>query len=133
MNKFMKLFNKKENRKISPNKGTGNDIIKHLALQKALEELEAERKINESLRKDLEKMDKENEEAKSIKDNYNKINEKYEKIKTKKYNYDKYKDENKNLKGNLEVMINSCDKIKEICKESKTSKIAKAILKELGE
>lgn len=129
----MGFFNKKENRKINQNKGTGNDIINQLALQEALRELEAERKMNESLRKDLEIMDKENQETKELKDKYNKINEKYEKIRKNKYNYDKYKDENKNLKENLEVMINSYDKIKEICKQSKTSKIAKAILKELGE
>lgn len=83
MNKFMKLFNKKE--KKNENKGTGNDIIKHLALQKALEELKEQ------------------------------------------------KNKNDNLQINIMVLQNTINKIKEICKESKTSKIAKAILKELGE
>lgn len=46
---------------------------------------------------------------------------------------DKENKEVKELKQNLEIMMNTYDKIKEICKESKTSKIAKAILKELGE
>ena len=81
----MGFFNKKENRKINPNKGTGNDIIKHLALQKALEELKEQ------------------------------------------------KNKNDNLQMNIMVLQNTINKIKEICRESKTSKIAKAILKELGE
>ena len=124
MNKFMKLFNKKENK--NENKGTGNDIINQLALQEALRELKEERAINDGLVKGIEDIEKENKEAKAIL-------EKYNKIKNKKYNYDKYKEENETLKENLEVMINSYDKIKEICNQSKTSKIAKAILKELGE
>ena len=39
----------------------------------------------------------------------------------------------KKLEDNLNVMINSYDKIKEICNANKRSKIAKEILKELGE
>jgi hypothetical protein len=40
---------------------------------------------------------------------------------------------NESLEKNMEVLNTTIEKIKLICKESKTSKIAKAILKELGE
>lgn len=40
---------------------------------------------------------------------------------------------NESLQKNIEVLNTTIEKIKEICKQSKTSKIAKAILKELGE
>lgn len=40
---------------------------------------------------------------------------------------------NKNIENNLKALQNTNEKIKEICKTSKTSKISKQILKELGE
>jgi hypothetical protein len=40
---------------------------------------------------------------------------------------------NESLQKNIEVLNVTVEKIKIMCKESKTSKIAKAILKELGE
>lgn len=42
-------------------------------------------------------------------------------------------EECKNYKKNLEVLQETLDNVKVICKKSKTSKVAKEILKELGE
>jgi hypothetical protein len=100
----MKIFNKKENK--NENKGTGNDIINQLALQEALRELKIEKDKNAKL-----------QENNTI---YTTANKKLIK-------------ENQNLENNLMTMIETYDKIKAICKYSKTSKMAKAILKELGE
>lgn len=100
----MKLFGKKENK--NENKGTGNDIINQLALQEALRELKIEKDKNAKL-----------QENNAI---YTTANKKLIK-------------ENQNLENNLATMIETYDKIKAICKDSKTSKMAKAILKELGE
>lgn len=38
-----------------------------------------------------------------------------------------------NLESNIEVLQNSIEKVKEICSKTKSSKVAREILKELGE
>jgi len=99
----MGLFRRKEK------KQNGQDWVAREALNEALRELEEER--NEKIKYQLE--------LKEVRNNQ------YDMVK-KVLNYDI-------LENNLKILQNTIENIKDICKKSKTSTIAKAILKELGE
>lgn len=88
-------------------KQNGEELITKMALQEAIRELQEEREKNESLRKDLKLFDKAS-----------------------------YKDaeENNNLQNNLEVLQNTIENIRKLCKDKNGRVISsKEILKELGE
>lgn len=99
----MKLFGKKKEEKQD-----GTEWIVKMALQEAMRELQEEREKNESLRKDLE------------------IYDNKDKLRQAEIN------EITNLENNLEVLQNTIENIKELCKDKKVIS-AKIILKELGE
>lgn len=103
----MKLFNfgnKKEQ------KQNGDELITKMAFQEAMRELQEEREKNESLRKDLE-----------IYDNKDKLRQ-------------AEVNEIINLQNNLEVLQNTIENIKELCKNKNGRVISSlTILKELGE
>ena len=99
----MKLFGKKKEEKQD-----GTEWIVKMALQEAMRELQEEREKNESLRKDLE------------------IYDNKDKLRQAEIN------EITNLENNLEVLQNTIENIKELCKDKKVIG-AKIILKELGE
>ena len=103
----MKLFKKKE--KKQENEDGGIWIVK-MALQEAMRELQEEREKNESLRKDLE-----------IYDNKDKVRQ-------------AEVNEITNLQNNLEVLQNTIENIRKLCKDKNGKTISSlAILKELGE
>lgn len=88
-------------------KQNGEELITKMAFQEAMRELQEEREKNESLRKDLKLFDK--------------------------ASY-KYAEENNNLQNNLEVLQNTIENIKELCKNKNGRVISSlTILKELGE
>lgn len=99
----MNLFKKKKEEKQD-----GTEWIVKMALQEAMRELQEEREKNESLRKDLE------------------IYDNKDKLRQAEIN------EITNLENNLEVLQNTIENIKELCKDKKVIS-AKIILKELGE
>ena len=100
----MKLFKRKEK------KQNGGEWIVKMALQEAMRELQEERAKNESLRKDLE-----------IYDNKDKLRQ-------------AEVNEITNLENNLEVLQNTIENIRKLCKDKNGRAISsKDILKELGE
>lgn len=103
----MKLFKRKE--KKQENEDGGIWIVK-MILQEAMRELQEEKEKNESLRKDLE-----------IYDNKDKLRQ-------------AEVNEITNLQNNLEVLQNTIDNIKRMCKDKNGRVISSlTILKELGE
>lgn len=101
----MKLFKRK-----NKNEENGNVNLLRMAFQEAMRELQEEREKNESLRKDLE-----------IYDNKDKLRQ-------------AEVNEITNLQNNLEVLQNTIENIRKLCKNKNGRVISSlTILKELGE